>query len=269
MARAALALLLVACLWATVVAVDRTRFKTCANSGFCLRNRDFAASQGVSPYEVVPGTLVQSSSRVSVELLHKENLVRFLLVMTHYKNDIVRVKITEKAPLHPRYQVGGVLLDSIEEEPFLGSSQDGVFFGKVQLIESPFELRFLSAGEEVLRANGRGLFNVEHYREKEAEKVAEIAEGEAAQAPEPSPFRQMGTQHLWEGEEKPLTMACCADSKGNDRALPISQRSQEEGARFHCNGLLLPPERERLWHSRARLHLCPQDYNRRRPLSPV
>jgi len=184
-------LILVCCLILAVQSVDRNRFKTCSHSGFCSRNREYAEGDLLSPYKIIKGTSSLSSSRYMADIIHKESGEIFLLVITNYKNDIVRVRITEKAPLYPRYEVGDVLLD-IEREEFSSTDNSDLIFGKVQIIESPLELRFFTNDNtEVIRANSRGLFNIEHYRTK-----PEIEEDENNS--NDSSYRSMGSKDLWE-----------------------------------------------------------------------
>ena len=191
--------LLFSLFFVSVRSVDRGRFKTCGKSGFCHRNRQYAElGDALSPYEIIPGSVSRAPARLMADLIHKENGEKFLLVISNYKNNIVRVRITEKAPLHKRYEVNGVLLD-IEKEsaPDTGGP---LIFDKVQLIESPFELRFFSdPSTEVLRANSRGLFNVEHYRTKPEDKEAEEEVEEEAEAAAESIYRQMKDHELWSG----------------------------------------------------------------------
>lgn len=181
------------CLLFVVDSVDRNRFKTCSKSGFCNRNRDYADQEGLlSPYEVVEGSISKTSKRIMADLVHKENGEKFLLVITNYKNNIIRVRVTEKAPLYKRYEVEGVLLD-IEKED---ASDDGsLLFNKVKITESPFELQFFSdESTEVIRVNSRGLFNIEHYREKKEEEEKQEEEENK------SKYKRMDNHELWNGK---------------------------------------------------------------------
>src|SRR3990167_3146753 len=185
-------------------AVDRTRFKTCSQSDFCRRNREFGKAVGLSPYDVLKTTEQLTPTRYIVDIENKLNGEKFLLTITNYENDILRVRISEKAPLHSRYEVKDVLLDTIKKQE--ASKTGDLIFGKVKINYSPFELSFFSAdgSEEVIHANGNGLFNIEHYREKinnivdsdvpTEDLVKEIIEGNPI-----SPYKALKDADVWDG----------------------------------------------------------------------
>ncbi|XP_023336041.1 neutral alpha-glucosidase AB [Eurytemora carolleeae] len=153
-----------------VRSVDRSRFKTCSQSGFCQRCR--AKQENV--FTLSPDSLHISSSTVEALLIDTKTTVKYKLEISGLADNTFRVKVTEAFPLKPRFEVP-LVLQQIELTAITKLSQDAdsLSFGlsadtnsKVVLNYQPFRLDFFSGGELVMSANSRGLMRFEHTREK-------------------------------------------------------------------------------------------------------
>jgi len=183
-------LLVILCI-SVVEGVDRARFQKCDQSGFCKRNRDYATQiYKESPYEIVESTITLSKGRFTADILNRENNQKFFIVITHYENGIIRVKINEKSPLSARYEVPDVLMDTIKRIPITEEEEfEDILFDQVKIQHSPFKIEFYSEdGEHVLTASERGLFNIEHLRDKKLNNENEEDE---------SNFKRMKKESEW------------------------------------------------------------------------
>ena len=91
--------------FALVIAVDRTKFKTCGQNSFCRRHRN--AERGRQ--YLVSGLKLDGEGIATGELKGGPNDVPLSLSVQFYTNGISRVRVTEKNPLHgPRWEVEGV-----------------------------------------------------------------------------------------------------------------------------------------------------------------
>ncbi|XP_015112799.1 neutral alpha-glucosidase AB [Diachasma alloeum] len=161
---------LLLCLMFFAGAVDRNNFKTCEQSSFCRRCRKVEA--GKTPYEVVPMTVTQNGSTLQADLFNKDTGVNFILQLTALKDNIFRLHINEKSPLHKRYEVENALQDHPRQaELNIAESQSDhvtVTSGPSKAIIhfSPFRVDLYSDDHLVVSANARGLMRFEHLRTK-------------------------------------------------------------------------------------------------------
>ncbi|XP_067938463.1 neutral alpha-glucosidase AB-like isoform X3 [Watersipora subatra] len=155
-------------------AVDRNNFKTCDESGFCKRQRQYSPSS--TPYHLVPDSLVVGVDDAHFEVVNIESEKAFVLRLTGYSNGVVRVYMNEKLPLKPRYEVppGDVVLeDQLTVQRFVIDKRDSASF-QLSLLEtdtkvkvtSPFLLEVMTIETPVLQINSRGLLKFEHLRTK-------------------------------------------------------------------------------------------------------
>ncbi|KAI9864687.1 MAG: hypothetical protein M1824_004594 [Vezdaea acicularis] len=193
--------------------VKHDNFKTCNQSGFCKRNRDYAdkvhnyGPSWNSPYKVeqfrlergqLGGTILKTTGKGG-------ETVRLPLTITFLKSGVARVTIDEE-----KRQKGEIELrhGSQARKERYSEAQDWVIAGKIDLSEDvtfskdnepgytkilygpnhkfeakirhePFSIEFKRDGETQIKFNDRGLMNVEHWRPK-IEKAAQ--EGEEAPA---------------------------------------------------------------------------------------
>ena len=158
-------------------AVDRSKFKTCSQSGFCRRNREFAKQTGKSAYAVVAGTERSTPDSYTFDLTNKVDKRTFTVTLRNYGDGTVRVQVRENPAPFPRYQVpeADVLLESAKPVP--AAEHAGRVFGKVEIVHDPFVLKFYSAdGTHVISANALGLFNIEEPSSADDDAAAEVFE---------------------------------------------------------------------------------------------
>lgn len=127
---------------------------------------------GKTPYQLLPDTLVQNESMITVDLFNKDTGVSYVVQLTTLKESTFRLHINEKNPLHPRYkneyalydQPQTVNIDSVEKnaESITVTKSEN----KAVLYVSPFKVDLYSQGVLTISANARGLMRFEHLRTK-------------------------------------------------------------------------------------------------------
>ena len=92
-------------------AVDHSKFRTCAQTNFCVRKR--TAEPGRA-YVVGPSSISLSSNTLSAELHGGPWGVPLTLQVLAYDTGVARMRITETKPLHgPRWEPDDILLDQV------------------------------------------------------------------------------------------------------------------------------------------------------------
>lgn len=183
---------------ALVAGVDRNKFKTCSQSGFCQRCRGLKG--GETPFVLDPATLHLSPTAVESLLVNTHNGVKFKLELFGLVDNTFRIKINEAFPLKPRFEVPLVLVSEPEQAPIrllsrdanslsvgLGGSDD-IPAARATITFSPFGLDFYTGSELTLRLNSQGLMKFEHLRTRPVEgdqnEVEGGSEGEEESEPE-------------------------------------------------------------------------------------
>lgn len=176
------------------VAVDRGNFKTCEQSSFCKRNR--ALPGGASPYRISASSVVVSGADVTARLQDPASAVPLRLTLTALADSTVRLRVTEEAPLRPRYTpqyalereptadaAGFSVVAQTEERLHLKFGEDS----QLVLSYQPFQLELAKGQKTLITVNTDGLFNFEHYRTKPQPQ-------DAAAEPE-QPAAEDGAEH--------------------------------------------------------------------------
>ena len=86
----------------TVHSVDRSKFKSCSQSGFCKRCR--ALQPGTSSYEVEAATLRTSATSLDTPVVKNNNGVKFNLSMFGLPDNTFRLITNEAYPLKKRFE---------------------------------------------------------------------------------------------------------------------------------------------------------------------
>lgn len=196
--------------------VKHENFKTCAQSGFCKRNRalaDDAASRGTSwssPYELDPTTVQFKDGQLTGILLKtitaNNEKVRLPVTVSFLESGAARVVVDEekrmKGDIEIRHnsKVNKKRYDETEKWVLVGgleasksaalNAKAEAGFTKVQygpdnqflavIRHAPFEVEFQRDGETHVQLNHQGLLNMEHWRPKiDKEGDAEPAEDES------------------------------------------------------------------------------------------
>ncbi|KAI6785034.1 Glucosidase 2 subunit alpha-like protein [Emericellopsis cladophorae] len=183
------------------VAVKEHDFKKCHQSGFCQRNRAYAdaaeaqSSTWASPYNIIHDSISFDNGQLKATILKTINpngdTERFPLTISFHKSGTARVGVDEEKRQNKditlrhdsqarkeRYNeagswvlVGGVELDPEARLSHQDESQVNVNYGPDSNHEavvrlSPFEVDFRRDGASQVKFNDRGLFNMEHWRQK-------------------------------------------------------------------------------------------------------
>lgn len=166
-------LLLVTILVSISLAVDRSKFKTCSQSSFCNRQRNFA--NGLLDYYIVPGSAQLNGATFSAKIEERSSNTRFALDITRYTDDVLRIKINEQNPLKQRYEVKDVVMEnSLQEVAFTSFNPSTFELGldeknNLKFKIDPNSLKMdLHDGDDIrVSFNQRGLFYFEQLRKKE------------------------------------------------------------------------------------------------------
>lgn len=192
--------------------VKHENFKTCDQSGFCKRNRQFAdhaaSSSWSSPYALDPASLQFKDGQLTGVVLKTakdgEEKVKLPLTVTFLESGVARVSLDEEKrqkgditlrhdskARKERYNEAGdwALVGGLEASKGAALSEKAdegftkVFYGdggKHQAIirHQPFEIDFQRDGETHVKFNQRGLLNIEHWRQKVEKPAEEKKEGD-------------------------------------------------------------------------------------------
>eukprot|EP00418_Pyrodinium_bahamense_P085599 CAMPEP_0179059488 /NCGR_PEP_ID=MMETSP0796-20121207/25378_1 /TAXON_ID=73915 /ORGANISM="Pyrodinium bahamense, Strain pbaha01" /LENGTH=1004 /DNA_ID=CAMNT_0020756245 /DNA_START=1 /DNA_END=3015 /DNA_ORIENTATION=- len=162
-------------------AVDRSKFRTCEQGSFCRRFKKWIQrpDREQALWSILPGTreeLPGGGFGFKVQHAH-EAAPHLLLRLNTYTSGMVRLRLTEIAPVHPRHEIppGDVVTDpppaeaavKVEESPsatvFSFTSAAGTAI-KAELKHSPLALDVTANGQLVQRLNARNFLNFERYR---------------------------------------------------------------------------------------------------------
>jgi len=148
------------------LAVDKSKFRTCDTASFCKRNRDLNKNLSFS---LVPETISTTKAGLAAEVL-RSDMVVFSLELTIYENNILRLKMNEKSPLKPRYEVPDVLLplrtaQSTYKDHKLSFGTSNTFTAVIN--ESPLRLDVYVGEDNVISFNDRNLLHFEELRERQ------------------------------------------------------------------------------------------------------
>lgn len=162
--------------------VDRAGFKTCEQSGFCKRQRNFKSEK--SDYLVKFETVKVENGHLSAECLNTKNSILFSLDLYLLKDNRLRFRFNELNPLKKRFEVKDVIIDDLEQENFEIVKQDSESIvlkssldNRAVLYSNPFKLEFYIGDYLVTSFNSKNLLKFEHLRTRDA-NPAENAEAE-------------------------------------------------------------------------------------------
>lgn len=146
----------------------KDRYKFC----FTSYRRCRKVEPGKTPYQLLPNTLIQNESMITIDLFNKDTGVFYVVQFTSLKESTFRLHINEKNPLYPRYENEYALhdqpqitkLDSVEKTTKSISVIKGE--NKAILHVNPFKIDLYSKDVLIISANARGLMRFEHLRTK-------------------------------------------------------------------------------------------------------
>jgi len=185
-------LLLLALLASLVVAVDRSKFKSCSQSGFCKRCR--AVQPGTSTYEVDRSSQHVTATQLEALLTDTATGVKYKLELRGQEDQTFRLRLLEAYPLKQRFEVPLVLVSEPALAPLtlLQQDEDRITLGlgdsgRAVLTYTPYRVDFYRGDTLLLSTNPRGLLKYEHQRHRKG--TAEAVE--------------TGQEELQGGEEEP------------------------------------------------------------------
>jgi len=166
-------LLIVVILVSLSLAVDRTKFKTCNQSSFCNRQRNFV--NGLLDYYIVPDSAQINGATFSAKIEERSSNTRFSLDITRYTDDVLRIKINEQNPLKQRYEVKDVVMENSLQEVAFSSFNPSTFeLGldeknnlKFKIDPKSLKIDLVDGNDIRVTFNQRGLFYFEHLRKKD------------------------------------------------------------------------------------------------------
>ena len=202
------------------VAVKHGDFKVCSQSGFCKRNRQYAddvaaaGSSWASPYRIDVPSLKAKDGSLSATVLKDIDggeVARLPLAISFLKSGVARLELDEEKRMKgeielrhgsqarkERYNeapewviVGGLeagkskMTSSDNEKTTIKYGPDLAYEAIIR--HKPFSIDFIRDGQVHVRLNGKGLFNLEHWRPKIEKKVEDAMAGEEIKQAEDSP----------------------------------------------------------------------------------
>ncbi|ORY06296.1 hypothetical protein K493DRAFT_252011 [Basidiobolus meristosporus CBS 931.73] len=198
-----------------VVGVKREDFKTCEQSSFCKRNRDYAdaakTDSASSPYTLTTDTLNFKDGLLTGELLNTQNNVPFVFELNVLENSSARFRMNEKTPLKPRYDelknyviTNPPVVDkdatfSVDQSSGVVTLRQPESDSTIVIQPSPFQVTFLSKGTPLVALNERGFLNFEHLREKPAPKLVKQEGENAEQETTEDKFEEVSWEEHWKG----------------------------------------------------------------------
>jgi mannosyl-oligosaccharide alpha-1,3-glucosidase len=162
------------CVYLSVTsAVDKSKFRTCKDTGFCRRYRKHVPH---SHYHIDRASIVKGTDSIQATLKGgPAEAVPLPLTVSFYDTGVARVRITD--PAKERWQPPEVVLtDDLKSTKYSVVKEDGNSLvasyttdgveKSVHLHLSPFKVEFQVGGETMLVANGDNMFHFEHTRSR-------------------------------------------------------------------------------------------------------
>ena len=229
--KSVISLLLLVSLY-SVQSVDRSKFKSCDQSGFCKRCR--AVQPGASLYEVEPNTLHVSPTSLDTLVVNNKNGVKFKLSIIGLVDNTFRLKINEAYPLKPRFEVPLVLVSEPEPAAISVVSRDdkkivlSLGSSSAVLHFNPLRVDFYSGDNLVLSTNARGMMKFEHLRHRKGsvepvEGGGEILEEEET---EPDMWEESYGSHTDSKPNGPTAVAMDFTFAGFENVYGIPQHAE-------------------------------------------
>ncbi|KAM4643583.1 neutral alpha-glucosidase AB isoform 2-T2 [Amazona ochrocephala] len=216
------ALLCAALCLGAALAVDRSNFKTCEQSGFCRRQRGL--SPGHSPYRALLESLQLGPDAARIQLINEATKVPLLLELWGLQGNMTRIRIKELNPLRPRFEVPDVLVGEPPVERLAVTGRDegslelslGPAGHRLLVTEKPFRMDLLQGRELLCSVNACGLLFFEHLRQRRDSDTPREPTAEEGAAAEGQDEAAGGTEEAGDQSEKPTeTTAEAAEEPGS------------------------------------------------------
>mmetsp|Transcript_30849 Transcript_30849/g.69275 ORF Transcript_30849/g.69275 Transcript_30849/m.69275 type:complete len:938 (-) Transcript_30849:398-3211(-) len=160
------------------LAVDRSKFRTCQDTGFCRRNR--TPRSPPKPYRLLKESVANhGDDGMSAILTQAESDSPPLkFVAKFYESGVARLQIREANPAKPRWEAPDIVQDQLlQPSPYqlLADSDDSVMRlefapGHVLAITyEPFGATLYVNGEAAVVVNGKNKFHFEYHRSRQGD----------------------------------------------------------------------------------------------------
>ncbi|VDM30233.1 unnamed protein product [Hydatigera taeniaeformis] len=164
-----------------VLCVDRSNFRTCSESSFCMRQRTFWPS---APKYSVDAAKFRVDDCVHFQLIDSESQKRLNATISYHPNLTFRLVLDEADPIRPRFRprIGDALVREPKVIPLRVHRMEleAVLFGQHQdravIGFSPFRVSFFLGDALQLTINERDLLNFEYQLEQQFEERLVITE---------------------------------------------------------------------------------------------
>ncbi|XP_062540279.1 neutral alpha-glucosidase AB-like [Armigeres subalbatus] len=152
-----------------VIAVDHSVFKTCVQSGFCRRMRQFKSQN--STFEVDENSLDIRNNVVMMDLYDTATNHWYELSLSSIPGNVYHLELNEKYPIRDRYRVSDAVISGlnprdvlIESSEFTVNIRDKT--SRAEIHKKPFRIDFYNQDKLMVSANAKGMLKFEHSREK-------------------------------------------------------------------------------------------------------
>jgi len=154
--------------------VDRGAFKTCSQSGFCKRQRDYKPE--ASPYSLLAdSTGILNDDTFTANVINSEENVLFKLELSYLTDNSLRFRLNELNPLKQRYEAPEALVGEPKKTKInivkkdtsqihLASVTDKNL--KTIITTNPLKFEFFSSDVLITSINSKNLLKFEHLRTK-------------------------------------------------------------------------------------------------------
>ncbi|XP_007533682.2 neutral alpha-glucosidase C isoform X2 [Erinaceus europaeus] len=166
--------------------VDKKIFKDCRKIAFYRRQKQWLSKK--STYRTSLDSVTTSSTSAKFKITNEETEVPLLAEVYGIEGNIFRLKINEKAPLKPRYEVADVITNKLNTIRLTSCSEDigslllanGTGDLKCRILADPFQIDLVSEEEVVMSINSRGQLYFEHLQIPLKQRLTKENEADAA-----------------------------------------------------------------------------------------
>ncbi|XP_048188843.1 neutral alpha-glucosidase C isoform X3 [Perognathus longimembris pacificus] len=150
-------------------AVDKTIFKDCSNITFYRRQKQQLSKNNT--YRALLDTVTTGEDSTKFQIINEVTKIPLLAEVYGVERNIFRLKINEKTPLKPRYEVPDVInkLNTVRLISCSGDTGSLILAGgerdlKCHIIANPFKIELISEEEVVISINSLSQLYFEHLQ---------------------------------------------------------------------------------------------------------
>ncbi|XP_016000387.2 neutral alpha-glucosidase C isoform X1 [Rousettus aegyptiacus] len=167
-------------------AVDKDIFKDCSNIAFYRRQKQQLSKK--STYQALLDSVTIGKDSTNFQIINEATKVPLLTEVYGIEGNIFRLKINEKIPLKPRYEVPDVLTSKPSTVRLISCSRDtgsleltnGKGDLKCHITANPFKVDLVSEEEVVMSINSLGQLYFEHLQIPLKERATKENEEDAS-----------------------------------------------------------------------------------------